>query len=167
MQKTHQEEYQFHHHFLDLSEDDATRLCNFYNRSAAIGNLKPFRNSEIFVPMIHEEFGYVFRVITSFGGDTYSRLARETLLRNLFGSAIDRVVFLDFGSSKRNELELYRDTNFWWIEDLPENANIGHQLGLRSLLIEHDYNAYHICNYPVVADWEQVYNVIRRAETTC
>ena len=158
-------EYQFHHHFLDLTEDDATRLCSFYNRSEAVGHLKPFRQSNIFVQKLHEELGFKFRVLTSFGGDSWSRLRREALLREHFGNAIESVVFLNFGESKESELKKYQDSGFWWIEDLPKNADTGYTLGLRSVLIEHYYNSYHICNYPVVPDWEQVYRVIKRAES--
>ena len=158
-------EYQFHHHFRDLTEDDATKLCDFYNRSEAVGHLLPFRNAEIFVPKLHEELGFKFRVLTSFGGDKWSQKRRDELLHEHFGNAIENVEFLDFGEPKEHVLARYRDTGFWWIEDLPKNADAGHALGLQSVLIEHYYNSYHICNYPVVTDWEQVYRVIKRAES--
>ena len=48
----------------------------------------------------------------------------------------------------------------FWIEDKPENADVGNQLGLKSILMEHGHNMHHECEYPVVQNWKQIYTII-------
>jgi hypothetical protein len=48
----------------------------------------------------------------------------------------------------------------WWIEDKPQNADVGHALGLKSIMIEHGHNMHHACDYPIVKDWKEIYGII-------
>jgi hypothetical protein len=52
----------------------------------------------------------------------------------------------------------------WWIEDKPENADVGHEMGLKSLLVEHGHNMHHVCPYPVVKNWREIYSIIAPSE---
>jgi uncharacterized HAD superfamily protein len=47
---------------------------------------------------------------------------------------------LDTGADKDEALEPYRDSGLWWIEDKSENAVLGADFGLRSVLINHKHN---------------------------
>jgi hypothetical protein len=82
-------------------------------------------------------------------------------LHKLFGpTAFERIVCLDTGAHKDDALEEYEGTGCWWIEDKPENADVGHKLGLKSILIEHGHNMNHECPYPVVKNWREAYTLI-------
>lgn len=152
--------YYLHHHFKDTTKEEIKKLVKFFNESAAIGFLPALRDSVYYVKRLHEEYGYYFRVITSLSLDKNAYSLREMNLHKLFGNAIESVVCLDTGADKDQALMPYKDTGMWWIEDKPENADVGHQLGLRSILVEHGHNMNHTCPYPVVKDWKEIYNLI-------
>jgi FMN phosphatase YigB (HAD superfamily) len=152
--------YYLHHHYNDLTQDLAKKLVKQFNESAAIGFLPALRDATHFVKLLHEKHGYVFRVITSLSLDKNAQKLREMNLRKIFGNAIESVTCLDTGADKDEALEPYRDTGLVWIEDKPENADVGHKLGLSSLLVEHGHNMHHDCPYPVVKNWAEIYNII-------
>ena len=81
-------------------------------------------------------------------------------LVKLFGNAIESVICLDTGADKDQALASYEGSGLWWIEDKPENADVGHKLGLSSLLVEHGHNMTHTCPYPIVKNWKQIYTII-------
>jgi hypothetical protein len=83
-------------------------------------------------------------------------------LRKLFGDAIESVVCLDTGADKDAALTPYKDSGLFWIEDKPANSDLGHSLGLRSILVEHGHNLDHRCDYPIVKNWREIYNIITK-----
>ena len=111
---------------------------------------------------LHEEHGYVFHCITSLSVDPSAGKLREMNLNKLFGdTAFEKVVCLATGADKDAALEPYKGSGCYWVEDKPENAEIGHQLGLRSILMEHGHNMYHYhSEIPVVKNWRQIYEII-------
>ena len=152
--------YYLHHHYNELEERDAKKVVKTFNESAAIGFLPALRDSAFYVKRLHEEHGYQFRVITSLSLDKNAQKLREMNLRKIFGNAIETVICLDTGADKDGALEPYKDSGMWWIEDKPENADVGHKLGLRSILIEHGHNMHHQCSYDIAKNWKQVYGLI-------
>jgi hypothetical protein len=152
--------YHLHDHFEDLDFKESKKLIRIFNESAAIGFLPALRDSAYYVKRLHEEHRYQFRVITSLSLDKNANKLREMNLRKLFGNAIESVICLDTGADKDQALAPYEGTGLWWIEDKPENADVGYKLGLSSLLVEHGHNMYHTCNYPVVKNWKEIYNII-------
>jgi hypothetical protein len=81
-------------------------------------------------------------------------------LHKLFGNAIENVICLATGADKDEALAPYKDSGMFWIEDKPSNADLGHQLGLRSILIEHGFNMHHQCSYDIVKNWKQIYDIV-------
>ena len=152
--------YYLHHHYNELEERDSKKVVKTFNESAAIGFLPALRDSAFYVKRLHEEHGYKFRVITSLSLDKNAQKLREMNLRKIFGNAIESVICLDTGADKDQALEPYRDSGLWWIEDKPANADVGHALGLRSILIEHGHNMHHECEYPVVKNWRELYELV-------
>ena len=152
--------YWLHDHYNELEQKDAKKMVKQFNESAAIGFLPALRDSAHYVRRLHEEHGYVFRVITSLSLDKNAQKLREMNLRKIFGDAIESVICLDTGSDKDAALALYKDSGMYWIEDKPQNADCGHELGLKSILIEHGHNMYHVCPYPIVRNWKEIYSVI-------
>jgi hypothetical protein len=99
-------------------------------------------------------------VITSLSLDKNAQKLREKNLRKLFGNAIETVICLDTGADKDDALAPYKDSDLYWIEDKPANADVGYNLGLQSILIEHGHNMHHKCSYPVVKNWKEIYGII-------
>ena len=137
------------------------KLIKMFNESAAIGFLPPLRDAMYWVKRLHEEHGYVFHCITSLSLDPSAGKLREMNLRKLFGkTAFERFVCLDTGADKHDALAEYQDSDCYWIEDKPENADVGHALGLKSILVEHGHNMNYLCSYPIVKNWREIYAII-------
>lgn len=147
-----------------LSKDDAKRLIMMFNESAWIRRLSPLRDAVKYVRKLHDEFGYVFHVITSLTDDEYSQHLRTKNLRELFGETVfERYVYLDCGAPKHDALSEYKDSECYWIEDKPDNAEVGIELGLRSILMSHGHNAgsvSHNSKIKEVDTWHDIYNII-------
>jgi hypothetical protein len=133
-----------------------------FNESAAIGFLPPLRDAMYYVEKLHKEHGYVFHCITSVSLDPNAIKLREMNLRKLFGETVfQRIVCLDTGADKDTALYPYRDTGCYWVEDKPQNAVLGADLGLNSLLMEHGHNMHHYHeDVRTVKNWEEVYGII-------
>ena len=145
----------------NISKDQGRKLIKMFNESAAIGFLPPLRDAMYYVKRLHEEHGYVFHCITSLSTDINAQRLREMNLKKLFGdTAFERIVCLDTGADKNYALEEYAGSQCWWVEDKPENADVGHDMGLRSILMEHGHNMNHECPYPVVKNWREAYRLI-------
>ena len=145
----------------NISKDQGRKLIKMFNESAAIGFLPPLRDAMYYVKRLHEEHGYVFHCITSLSTDINAQRLREMNLNKLFGAtAFERIVCLDTGADKNYALEEYAGSGCWWVEDKPENADVGHDMGLRSMLMEHGHNMNHTCPYPVVKNWREAYRLI-------
>lgn len=156
--------YKLHHHFHDVNENEVKKLAKFFNESATIGYLPPLRDSVYYVKRLYEEHGYRFRVITSLSLNKHAKLAREYNLKTLFGDAIESVICLSTGADKDQALAPYKDSGLFWIEDKPENAELGHKLGLRSILIEHGHNMNYLCTYNLVKNWREIYEIITNSK---
>lgn len=132
-----------------------------FNESANIGYLAPYLDSVKYIKRLHEDHGYVFRVITSLSLDPYAAKLREKNLKRLFGAAIDSVICLDTGADKDDALAPYAGSGMFWIEDKPENAAVGAALGLKSILIEQAHNRNDVPDgCEVAVNWKQVYELI-------
>ena len=144
-----------------IGKEQGSKLIKIFNESAAIGFLPPLRDAMYYVKRLHEEHGYIFHCITSLSTDINAKKLREMNLQKLFGkTAFDRVVCLGTGADKNYALEEYANSGLWWIEDKPENADVGYNMGLKSILVEHGHNMHHECPYPVVKNWREIYDII-------
>lgn len=144
-----------------IEKSEGKKLARMFNESAWIRKLPPLRDAIKYVRKLHEEHGYVFRVISSLSNDEYSQHLRTKNLRELFGNTVfESYTYLDTGDDKDEALEAYRDTGCWWIEDKPENAELGTSLGLESILIHHDHNANNEGRWTRVKNWKEIYELI-------
>ena len=135
-------------------------FCN----SSRIGSLKPLRDSVKYVKKLYEEHGITLDVITSLSLDPETQRLRKQNLRKVFGDAIDRIVFLDTGADKDDMLEEWRGSELLWVEDKFENAKLGIDMGLQSILIEHDFNIdqgdkAREAGITVVRTWKEIYDI--------
>lgn len=146
----------------DIDEKDAKSYVLQFNESAAIGWLPQFRDAVKYVRMLHEDHGYIFHCITSLSTDQYAGKLRTKNLEALFGKTVfEKIECLECGADKDDALKPYADTGCLWIEDKPENAVIGEQLGLNSILIEHDHNENF--EHPFITkvqNWREIYEML-------
>ena len=145
-----------------IDREQGKRLIKIFNESAHMGFLPALRDSMYYVKRLHEEHGYVFHCITSLSKDENACELRRMNLKKLFGAtAFEKFVFLDTGADKDEALEPYRGSGLWWIEDKITNAEVGTELGLNSLLMEHGHNMdYDNPAIPRVKNWKEVYERI-------
>ena len=145
-----------------IEKDQAKKLIRIFNESAAIGFLPPLRDAMYYIKRLHEEHGFVFHAITSLSKDENAQALRKMNLQKLFGkTAFEKFVFLDTGADKDEALEPYRDSGYYWIEDKKINCEVGHNLGLKSILMEHGHSLdFDHPDIPVVKNWREVYDII-------
>jgi hypothetical protein len=145
-----------------IDKEQGRKLIKIFNESAFIGFLPPLRDAMYYVKRLHEEHGYVFHCITSLTKDENACELRRMNLRKLFGeTAFEKFVFLDTGADKDEVLEPYRGSGLWWIEDKIINCEVGFDLGLKPLLVEHGHNMdYENSNVPRVKNWKEIYERI-------
>lgn len=152
--------YTIHDQFENLTWPEAKKFTKLFNESAAIGFLPPLRDSVYWVKRLNEEFGYRFICITSLSTDVNAQKLRRMNLEKYYGQVFDDVVCLPTGGDKDEALEPYKDSGMWWIEDKPANSDLGHKLGLKSILVEHGHNMNHECVYPVARNWRDIFGII-------
>jgi len=152
--------YTIHDQFDNLTWTEAKKFTRLFNESAAIGFLPPLRDSVYWVRRLNEELGYRFICITSLSTDVNAQKLRRMNLEKYYGDVFDDVVCLETGSDKHEALDKFAGTGHWWIEDKPENADVGFERGLRSILIEHGHNMKHTCPYPIVKNWKEIFEIV-------
>ena len=145
-----------------IEKDQAKRLIKMFNESAHMGFLPPLRDAMFYVKRLHEEHGYTFHCITSMSSDENAQELRKMNLRKLFGeTAFTKFIILETGADKDEVLEKYRDKGYWWIEDKITNAEAGHSVGLKSLIMEHGHNMdFDHPEIPRVKNWKEIYERI-------
>jgi len=149
------------HEAYEIEKAESKRLIREFNESVRMLDLPAFRDARSGVARLVEA-GYQFVVITSMSLDPMAKKAREINLEAVFGeNAIYGVKTLDTGADKDEALEFFRDSDLYWIEDKTENAVVGADMGLRSILIEHGHNAE--CDDARVArakNWAEIADLI-------
>ena len=134
-----------------------------FNESAEIGFLPPLRDAQYFIKKLHEQHQYQFIAITSLSLLPYAQQLREKNLKKLFGdNCFIEVNCLDTGADKDEILDVYAREypGAYWIEDKPQNADVGIALGLKSILVEHGHNMNYNGQAKVVVNWEEIYNIL-------
>jgi hypothetical protein len=145
----------------DMTYEEGRDLIEHFNRSACMRYLTPFRDSFKYVRKLHEVHGYVFHVITSQTDNIFAKKLREQNLKSIFGNSVfEEIIILSCGADKDDVLSKYRDTGCWWIEDKDENADVGIELGLNSILLAHGHNKNYEGQAVRVNDWREIYNQI-------
>ena len=144
-----------------IERAESKKLCRMFNESAWVRRLPPLRDAIKYVKKLHEEHGFVFHAVTSLSNDEYAGHLRVKNLRELFGdTAFERYTILDTGADKDEALEEYRDSECYWVEDKPENVDLGMRLGLDGILMLHEHNKEYIGDAWVAHNWKDIYEFI-------
>jgi hypothetical protein len=101
-------------------------------------------------------------VVTSLSKSKYAAKLRERNLAKIFGENVFRnIKCLPTGANKDGYLKkYYEDSNYFWVEDKLQNANDGLAVGMRPLLMEHAFNMNEKVDFPILKNWEEIYNYI-------
>lgn len=137
-------------------------LIKQFNESAACGFLPPLRDSVKYVRKLYEEHGIRIRVITSLSRDPAAVRLREENLKRHFGEAIESVICLDCGADKDEALAPYKNSEIYFIEDKPENADLCDSLGLKGILVEHEHNQDYKGKAVLVKYWKDIYKIVKQ-----
>jgi len=145
-----------------IEKPEMKKLVKMFNESANVGYIPPLRDAIKYIKKLHEEHGFVFHCITSLSLDPFAAKLREKNIKDLFGeTAFEKIVCLDTGADKDEALEEYRDTGCLWVEDKPENAEVGAEMGLRSVLVEHGFTKdYEHEEITKVKTWRDIYELV-------
>lgn len=144
-----------------LERNECKRLIRMFNESAWVRKMPPLRDAIKYVKKLHQEHGYVFHAITSLSNDQYAQHLRTKNLRELFGDSVfETYVYLDTGADKDEALADYEGTGCVWVEDKPENADLGVSLGLDTFLVAHDHNSAYTGGATRVKGWKEIYEYI-------
>ena len=142
-----------------IEREEGNRLVRFFNESATIGFLPALRDAEHYVRLLGN-LGYRFHVITSLSKDPNAQRLRTRNLEKLFGNVFDKFIYLDTGEDKDTVLAEYKDSGLLWVEDKPDNAEVGLEMGLQSVVMEHAFNLHYEGVAPFVKNWADIYNLI-------
>lgn len=147
-----------------IPKAQVAKLVRIFNESAAIGFLPAFRDAMYYVKRLHEEHGYEFHCITSLSLDANAYKLRKMNLDKLFGEdTFTKLICLDTGAAKDEALSKYKDSEMWWLEDKPENAEAGIAQGLKPVLFEHGHNMHYRNDLiPIVDSWKQFYKLVTK-----
>ncbi len=154
-----EDEYLMHLRYT-CDERTARQKIQEFNESPTIAFLPPLRDAVEYVQRLRNE-GWHFHCITSLSHLESAWDFRKKALDRKFGpGTIEKLTCLPTGADKDQALKPFKDSGLWWVEDKPENADVGHALGLRSILVRHGHNADHHPEYPVVNNWQEIYELV-------
>jgi FMN phosphatase YigB (HAD superfamily) len=147
-----------------INDSMATKLVKKFNQSGCVGFIPAYKDSVEYVTKLNAE-GWRFEVISSLDKDKYAQKLREKNLIHLFGNVFDFIdCGLDYNKGKVEYLiEKYKNESFYWIEDSPKNAEAGLNAGLRSIIMDHQYNKE--WNGLRVQNWKDIYQLIKNDTT--
>ena len=124
-----------------IEKAESKRLIREFNESASMLDLPALRDARSAVSRLVEA-GYRFHVISSLSNDPNAHALRIMNLEAVFGKdAFVGFDFLDTGADK-DEILATLPKGALWIEDKDENAIVGKELGLDSVLVAHAHNAH-------------------------
>ena len=146
--------------FENITRAEGKKLIREFNESVDIGNLLPLRDAVAGVVKL-ASLGFRFGVITSHSDVDAACERREQCLIKLFGNVFDFFMHLETGADKVDALRPFTGSNLWWIEDKTENALVGAEAGLRSILVHHEFNSDdHHEELARVRTWSEIVDLI-------
>jgi|TARA_R100000231_G_scaffold128805_1_gene100007 FMN phosphatase YigB (HAD superfamily) len=144
-----------------ITKCEADKLTRMFNESAWIRKLPQLRDAKKYVKKLHEDHGYIFHAITSLSNDTYAQHLRTKNLIEMFGPTVfEKYVYLDTGADKDEALAEYEGTGCYWVEDKPQNVDLGIKLGLNGILMKHAHNQHYEGTAKTVGNWEEIYQEV-------
>jgi len=158
----HEGDYQISSKY-GITSHEGHLLVREFNEGPNIAHLEPFADSVKYVKNLADD-GFRFIVVTSLSDDPRAKQNRVKNLTDIFGDIFDEINCIKMGSSKDKELQRWEDSGYFWIEDHMRQAEAGHEVGLRSILISQSYNSHYQTDlFPIVSNekpWEEIYEIV-------
>ena len=134
-----------------------------FNTNMISSTLQPHGESDIWIKKLYDE-DYRFIGLTSFSDKPIAQYYRYLNLEDYFPTdCFASLIFLSPGESKREVLEQFSGTNLIYVEDRIINVNSALRLGLKPILMSHDYNI-HYKREPVFVskNWKDIYEYVKK-----
>jgi hypothetical protein len=149
----------------NISDEEAHFFIKEYNESPYIADLDAYADSQEYVAKLVAH-GFKFVVITSLSSNPDAARYRKENLIKLFGDNFLEIMCLKMGSAKDKALKPWEGSGFFWIEDHIKNAEDGHSLGLKSILVQQDHNGhYDTDHFSIVGPeqpWKEIYELVSK-----
>ena len=135
-----------------------------FNQSGWIMDLQPMPDAVPNVSKLHKA-GYKFHVITALGVDPYAQKLRQWNLDAVFGTGVVTRLTLTNGSRHGGKVEAlseYRGSGLYWIEDRQKHAEVGLEMGLKSILFSQPHNLdYKVPSGMIrAASWDEICQIV-------
>ena len=145
---------------LGISTEEGSNLIARFNCGSDFEHLEPWRDSVDVVRRLHSQ-GWRFIVITTAGQHPWTWGLRRSNLDRVFGQGvIDELHVLPLHGDKGVKLKDFENSNLYWIEDKPSNAELGYEYGLRPLLMTTEHNKDKISNVQRVNNWLEIERIL-------
>ena len=137
-----------------------------FNTNMISSTLEPFRDAQVYINKLYDD-GYRFIGITNFSDKPIAQYYRYVNLEDHFPTVcFGSMIFISQGEQERETLEQFSGTNLIYIDDRIYNVNSGLRLGLKPILMSHEYNMHFKReSVKVVNNWEQIYNYVKEQHT--
>lgn len=147
-----------------ISREQSYDLIKQFNESGCVGFIPAYKDSVEYVNKLHS-LGWKFEVISCLDQDKYAQRLRERNLIHLFGNVFDFIdCSLDYKIGKKEYLlDRYNGKNYYWIEDSISHAQSGKEIGLESVIMDHEYNKD--WNGLRVKNWKDIYQLVPNDDT--
>lgn len=147
----------------NVSKQQTKEFITEFNESSQIETLEPFADSAEYIKKLSDK-GFKFIAITSVGHLPQIHRHRTQNLKKLFGDVFIEIYCLEMNACKADVLTKWANKEYFWIEDHKNQAEDGHRIGLKPILINHPYNLSYADNlFPKVScktPWKEIYKII-------
>ena len=150
--------------FTNVSEEQSEAMLLHFNTSAKQAFMPPKWDSVEYVNKLIDE-GWRFIAITSVSDDPDVYKLREMCLDTLFPGGCIELHCLPLHGEKKEYLKQWQGKPYYWIEDKLKNAIAGHELGFKTILMDHPYNQNAPEGITRVNSWEQIYSILTSSQS--
>jgi FMN phosphatase YigB (HAD superfamily) len=156
-----------HHYGMEerygITSEQAYELIRLYNESPFIADLPAHADAVEYIGKLVNH-GFKFVCITSISSHPNAAKYRRVNLEKLFGPHFLEIICLNMGSPKKAALMPWEGSGYFWIEDHIKNAEQGHELGLKTILVQQDHNAHYSTEkFNIVgpeSPWQEIYHLV-------
>ena len=149
--------------FSNINKDQAEAMLKHFNTSARQAFMPPKRDAVEYVNKLIGE-GWRFIAITSVSDDPDVWKLRKMCLDTMFPGGCIELHCLALHQAKKDTLIKWQGKDYYWIEDKLKNAVVGHELGFKTLIIDHPYNQDAPEGITRVHDWKQIYSILTQSK---
>ena len=150
--------------FSNVNKEQAEAMLKHFNTSARQAFMPPKLDAVEYVNKLIDE-GWRFIAITSVSDDPDVWKLRKMCLDTMFPGGCLELHCLPLHGSKKEFLTQWQGKNYYWIEDKLKNAEAGHELGFKTIIIDHPYNQNSSQGITRVNSWEEIYSILTSSQT--